>query len=266
MQTEEAPIVRIDAQEMILEEPAIVTQEETPLEEAPYEPLPQTQEEIPYTGQEETPFATEEGALTPEQQMFLAKNDVADEMNNNFLLDQSAPLATEQGALTPEQQMFLSKNDVADETDNNFLLDQSPPLPVAQDESIITNESSAQQESNNNIIVEDSYAQDEAENPTLTEELTEEELMNLSDKPSSSPSDKPSSSPTTGNAYGNKKSKIGPWPECVGWHDEDCISYIKSEVEDTIQFAVSKPKTYTVHRIYVAVDEYNVVWNVPCRG
>jgi len=54
LQTEEAPIVRTDAQEMILEEPAIATQEETPLEEAPYEPLPQAQEEIPYTGQENT--------------------------------------------------------------------------------------------------------------------------------------------------------------------------------------------------------------------
>jgi len=236
----------------------------------------------------ESVFLEEPAMETVEEKPFTREEEpsiVIDEQPQTFA-GEDAPLllAGEEASLTPQQEMIMGKNSAQQESDNNLLPEESYilPTPTAQDEFI--NESSAQQESDNNIIVEEKYvsssAQDESENPNTTE-LTEEELMNISEKPSnapfSAPSDKPTTGqpttvqpttgqPTTSNIYGNKKSKIGPWPECVGWHDEDCISYIESEVEDTLQFAVNRPNTYTVHRIYVAVDEYNVVWNTPCRG
>ena len=176
-----------------------------------------------------------------------------------------------------------------DERDNPALLkkkfsDNSESINnETPEEEIVDNSESI----NNEIPMEEkSTAQDERDNPLVVEEgestnneiAPEEEMSHNSGSPSSSPTTTPStnptagptttpsSKPTAGNIYGNKKSKIGPWPECVGWHDEDCISYIESEVDDTVKFAVNKPQKYTVHRIYVAVDEYNVVWNTPCRG
>ena len=68
------------------------------------------------------------------------------------------------------------------------------------------------------------------------------------------------------NVYGNPTPKIGPWPECVGWQGEDCETYIWSVIDDHPDIRIIRPGIPDVHRVFVVVDEYNVVVKIPHRG
>eukprot|EP00586_Coscinodiscus_wailesii_P021186 CAMPEP_0172501836 /NCGR_PEP_ID=MMETSP1066-20121228/154026_1 /TAXON_ID=671091 /ORGANISM="Coscinodiscus wailesii, Strain CCMP2513" /LENGTH=103 /DNA_ID=CAMNT_0013276849 /DNA_START=118 /DNA_END=429 /DNA_ORIENTATION=+ len=74
--------------------------------------------------------------------------------------------------------------------------------------------------------------------------------------------------PTRENQYGNPHPVKGPWPECIGWHGEDCKTYLKNELPDAgeIDFGIVKPGEPNSHRVYIIVDENNIVHKIPHRG
>ena len=97
--------------------------------------------------------------------------------------------------------------------------------------------------------------------------------MTNTTSPSSSPTSKPTEPEKvevepdeSTNMYNNPTPKIGPWPECVGWYGEDCAVYIRQEIDDDPEIRIIKPGTPDPHRVFVVVDEYNVVVKVPHRG
>mmetsp|Transcript_32559 Transcript_32559/g.39592 ORF Transcript_32559/g.39592 Transcript_32559/m.39592 type:complete len:140 (+) Transcript_32559:65-484(+) len=69
--------------------------------------------------------------------------------------------------------------------------------------------------------------------------------------------------------YGNPHPEIGPWPECVGWHGQECVDYINQEAANYDPDLVTKvvtPNEPAPHRVYIVVDNYGVVKQTPRRG
>ena len=86
------------------------------------------------------------------------------------------------------------------------------------------------------------------------------------DAPTYNPTYAPTASPNEPNEFGNANEEVGPWPECVGWQGDDCADYIQDRTPDDAQIFVQPRNPRDIHRVYVRVDENNVVINIPRRG
>jgi hypothetical protein len=68
------------------------------------------------------------------------------------------------------------------------------------------------------------------------------------------------------NPYDNPDPRNGPWPECLGWDGEDCMTYIQTLSPEVRSLHQVKPVNKDNHRVYIIVDEYGVVSLNPHRG
>jgi len=68
------------------------------------------------------------------------------------------------------------------------------------------------------------------------------------------------------NPYDNPDPINGPWPECLGWDGEDCMTYIQTLAPEVKSLHQVRPVDKDPHRVYIIVDEYGVVAMNPHRG
>lgn len=116
------------------------------------------------------------------------------------------------------------------------------------------------------LVLEPEITAEDTERLTELPPPTEVEADVAPDVAADTTTDTTTTSTTTTNPYNNPTPKIGPWPECLGWQGEDCATYISQEIDDNPEIAIIRPGTPEIHRVFVVVDQYNVVVKVPHRG